>query len=41
MIEYFCLRDGEGQYRGVLEVSQDITELQGLEGERRLAEWQG
>lgn len=40
MIEYFSLRDTEGVYRGVLEVSQDITEIQQLEGERRLAEWQ-
>ncbi len=40
LIEYFCLRDATGVYRGILEVSQDITEIQGLEGERRLAEWQ-
>lgn len=40
LIEYFALRDAEGAYRGVLEVSQDITELQSLEGDRRLAEWQ-
>ncbi|MDD4324791.1 MAG: PAS domain-containing protein [Eubacteriales bacterium] len=39
LIEYFALRDPDGKYRGVLEVSQDITELQSLEGSRRLAEW--
>lgn len=40
LIEYFALRDAQGNYRGVLEVSQDITDLQSLEGDRRLAEWQ-
>ena len=40
LIEYFALRDAEGKYRGVLEVSQDITDLQALEGDRRLTEWQ-
>ncbi len=40
LIEYFALRDAEGKYRGVLEVSQDITDLQSLQGDRRLTEWQ-
>ncbi len=40
LIEYFALRDADGNYRGVLEVSQDITDLQSLEGNRRLTEWQ-
>ncbi len=39
LIRYFCLRDAQGAYRGTLEVSQDITEIQSLEGERRLAQW--
>lgn len=39
LIRYFCLRDAEGAYRGTLEVSQDITDIQSLEGERRLAQW--
>ena len=39
LIEYFALRDADGTYRGVLEVSQGITELQALEGDRHLAEW--
>ncbi|HHV39317.1 MAG TPA: DUF438 domain-containing protein [Tepidimicrobium sp.] len=38
-IQYFALRDNEGKYRGVLEVSQDITEIKQLEGERRLLKW--
>jgi uncharacterized protein len=35
-IEYFALRDGDGNYLGTLEVSQDLTEKRGLEGEQRL-----
>ena len=38
-IQYFALRDNDGAYRGVLEVSQDITEIQQLKGERRLLKW--
>jgi len=40
LIQYFALRDSEGQYKGVLEVSQDITEIRKIEGEKRLLEWQ-
>ncbi|MGI5998067.1 MAG: DUF438 domain-containing protein [Lutispora sp.] len=40
LIQYFALRDSEGQYKGVLEVSQDITEIKKIEGEKRLLEWQ-
>lgn len=35
-IRYFAMRDAGGNYRGTLEVSQDITELRKLEGEKRL-----
>lgn len=35
-IRYFAVRDEQGQYRGTLEVSQDITEIRTLEGEHRL-----
>ena len=35
-IRYFAVRDQEGKYIGCLEVSQDITEIQKLEGEKRL-----
>jgi DUF438 domain-containing protein len=38
-IRYFAVRDGDGKYRGTLEVSQDITALRSLEGERRLLDW--
>ncbi|NMC01414.1 MAG: DUF438 domain-containing protein [Chloroflexi bacterium] len=35
-IRYFALRDADGAYRGTLEVSQNLTPLRALEGERRL-----
>lgn len=37
-IRYFAVRDEQGQYRGTLEVSQDVTAIRKLEGERRLAQ---
>lgn len=39
LIRYFALRDGKGAYKGVLEVSEDITEIAELKGERRLLDW--
>lgn len=38
-IRYFAIRDEAKNYRGVIEVSQDITKIQKLEGERRLLNW--
>jgi DUF438 domain-containing protein len=35
-IRYFAMRDVDGKYRGTLEVSQDVTGIRALEGERRL-----
>jgi hypothetical protein len=35
-IEYFALRDQDGEYLGTLEVSQDLTRKRSLEGEQRL-----
>ena len=35
-IQYFAMRDAEGNYRGTLEVSQEISALRKLEGEKRL-----
>jgi DUF438 domain-containing protein len=35
-IRYFAMHDAEGNYRGTLEVSQDITEIRKLDGEKRL-----
>jgi hypothetical protein len=38
-IRYFALRDEEGNYKGVIEVTQDVTHIRQLEGERRLVNW--
>ena len=35
-IRYFAVRDKSGKYIGTLEVTQDITDLQKIEGEKRL-----
>lgn len=40
LIQYFAVRDESGNYRGVLEASQDITEIQQLEGEKRILDWE-
>ena len=36
LIEYYALRNDKGEYLGTLEVSQDLTNARGLEGERRI-----
>jgi PAS domain S-box-containing protein len=36
LIEYYALRDENGNYLGCLEASQDLLELQSLQGEKRL-----
>jgi DUF438 domain-containing protein len=38
-IRYFPLYDAGGAYRGVIEVSQEISGIRALEGERRLLDW--
>ncbi len=35
-IRYFPMRDSKGEYQGVLEVTQDITQIRKIEGEKRL-----
>jgi uncharacterized protein len=35
-IRYFALRNEDGKYKGTLEVTQEITDIRKLEGERRL-----
>lgn len=39
-VRYFAVRDSEKNYRGVIEMSQDISETKKIEGERRLLEWE-
>ena len=40
LIRYFAVRDEEGKFRGTLEVSQEISEIQELKGDKRLLEWE-
>lgn len=38
-IRYFAVRDQNKKYLGTLEVTQDLTDIKKIEGERRLLEW--
>jgi len=38
-IRYFAVRDKTGRYLGTLEVTQDITDIKKIEGEKRLLEY--
>jgi len=40
LIQYFALRDADGVYLGTLEVSQNVSEIRGLEGQRRILSWE-
>jgi uncharacterized protein len=35
-IRYFAVRDAQGKFRGTIEVTQDVTAIRKLQGERRL-----
>ena len=39
-IRYFAVRDADKNYKGVIEMSQDITDLKKIEGEKRLLDWE-
>ena len=39
-IRYIALRSSTGEYKGTIEVSQDVTDIRSLEGERRLLNWE-
>lgn len=36
LIEYYALRDPQGEYLGCVEVTQNVTNIQDLQGEKRL-----
>jgi hypothetical protein len=36
LIEYYALRDPQGEYLGCVEVTQNVTDIQDLQGEKRL-----
>ena len=38
-IRYFALINERGEYKGTIEVSQDVTDIRTLNGEKRLLEW--
>ena len=38
-IRYFPIYDKNGTYKGVIEVSQEVSHIKKLEGERRLLDW--
>lgn len=38
-IRYFAVRDANKNYKGVIEMSQDITDIKKIEGEKRLLDW--
>ena len=40
-IEYFALRDKNGEYLGTIEFTQDLTRLRKIEGEQRLLSYSG
>lgn len=39
-IRYFAVRDKNGKYLGTMEVTQDLTDIKKIEGEKRLLDWQ-
>lgn len=39
-IRYFAVRDADKNYKGVIELSQDITDIKKIEGEKRLLDWE-
>jgi PAS domain S-box-containing protein len=38
-IRYFAVKDRNGGYLGTMEVTQDLTEIKKIEGEKRLLDW--
>jgi DUF438 domain-containing protein len=39
-IRFFAVRDPQGKYLGAMEAVQDVTDIQKLQGEKRLLDWQ-
>jgi DUF438 domain-containing protein len=38
-IRYFAVRSQDRKYLGTVEVTQDVTDIKQLEGEKRLLDW--
>jgi DUF438 domain-containing protein len=39
-IRYFAVRNKNGKYLGTMEVTQDLTDLKRIEGQKRLLDWE-
>ena len=39
LIRYFAVRGKNGKYLGTVEVTQDITDIKKIEGQKRLLDW--
>lgn len=39
LIQYFAVRNGNKEYKGTLEVSQEISDIQHINGDRKLLDW--
>jgi PAS domain S-box-containing protein len=39
LIQYFAVRNKNNEYKGVIEVSQDVSEIKMIKGEKRLLDW--
>ena len=39
-IRYFAVRDADKNYKGVIEMSQDITDIKKIESKKRLLDWE-
>jgi len=40
LIQYFAVRDTNQQYKGVIEITQEINEIKAISGEKRILDWQ-
>ena len=39
-IRFFAIRDKNKNYKGVMEITQNVSDIKALEGERRILDWQ-
>ncbi|MFX1579949.1 MAG: DUF438 domain-containing protein [Promethearchaeota archaeon] len=40
VVSYYAVRDDNREFMGTLEITQDVTEIRSLEGEKRLLDWE-
>jgi hypothetical protein len=39
-IRYFAIRDKNNEYLGTIEVTQDLTDIKKIKGQKRLLDWE-